>query len=214
MRLEFLRERRLADESCHLIDELPVLKEDNRRDRSHVTLARRFDDHVHITLPHLPLAPVPGGGPKGGPGLGLQACYFDPWGNGIAQNTFKNNGFFANPTNGALAEISGRHLPGNCWHENVDSGGVTTAPVRLQKTNGICGVAHAGAQIGSALTAQVICASELFGPCPSNPGRVYPRPSHLVLPALPTHPASPTPSPLLTAPPRVTTPPGRRPPPP
>jgi Periplasmic copper-binding protein (NosD) len=140
-----------------------------------------------------PIAHCQGGDPNGVPGLGIKACYFDTWGNDIAHNTFKNNGFFANPTNGDLAEISGRHLPGNCWHENVDSGGVTTAPVRLQKTNGICGVAHAGAQIGSALTAQVICATEVFGPCPSKPGSVYPRRTKLVLPALTTQASMPNP---------------------
>ena len=43
-------------------------------------------------------------------------------------------------------------------------------PRSLQKTNGTCGAAHAGAQLGSTLTAQVICATEVFGPCPPKPG--------------------------------------------
>ena len=35
------------------------------------------------------------------------------------------NGFFANPTNGDLAEISNQHDPGNCWHGNRRLGGGT-----------------------------------------------------------------------------------------
>jgi Periplasmic copper-binding protein (NosD) len=131
-----------------------------------------------------PIAHCQGGDPNGVPGLGIKGCYFDTWGNDIAHNTFKNNGGFGNPTNGDLAELSARHTPGNCWHENVDTAGVTSAPPRLQETNGICGVAHAGAQLGSTLTAQVICATEVFGPCPPKRGTAYPRRAKVVLPAL------------------------------
>jgi hypothetical protein len=140
-----------------------------------------------------PIANCRGGDPHGVPGLGIKGCYFDSWGNDVANNTFKDNGAFANPTNGDLGEISLKHTPGNCWHENKDAAGLTTAPEKLQQTNGTCGIAHAGAQLGSTLTAQVICASEVFGSCPSKPGNAYPRRTKLVLPALAAQPSMPNP---------------------
>jgi hypothetical protein len=140
-----------------------------------------------------PIANCRGGDPHGVPGLGIKGCYFDSWGNDIAHNTFKNNGGFANPTNGDLGEISLQHAPGNCWHENTDPDGLTTAPARLEQTNGTCGAAHAGAQLGSTLTAQVICATEVFGSCPPMPGRSYPRRTKVVLPALTPQPSMPDP---------------------
>jgi hypothetical protein len=140
-----------------------------------------------------PIAHCQGGDPNGVPGLGIAGCYFDTWGNDIAHNTFKDNGSFANPTNGDLAEISARHTPGNCWHENADSVGLTSAPARLQETNGTCGVAHAGAALGSTLTAQVICATEVFGACPPKPGNDYPRRTKVVLPALTPQVSMPNP---------------------
>ena len=140
-----------------------------------------------------PIAHCHGGDPNGIPQLNIKGCYFDTWGNDIASNTFKNNGTFGNPTNGDLAEISAKHAPGNCWHENSDPAGVTSAPAQLQQTNGICGAAHAGAQLGSALTAQVICATEVFGTCAPKPGSNYPRRTKLVLPALAPQKSMPNP---------------------
>jgi hypothetical protein len=139
------------------------------------------------------IAHCQGGDPRGVPGLGIKGCYFDSWGNDIAHNTFKNNGSFGNPTNGDIGEISLQHSPGNCWHDNTDPAGVTTAPASLQKTNGTCGVAHAGAQLGSTLTAQVICATEVFGACAPKPGSAYPRRTKLVLPKLAHQPSMPNP---------------------
>jgi Periplasmic copper-binding protein (NosD) len=140
-----------------------------------------------------PIAHCEGGDPNGIPSLGLKGCYFGSWGNEIARNTFTNNGSFANPTNGDIGEISDRHTPGNCWHDNTDAGGVTTAPAKLQQTNAACGVAHAGAGIASVLTVQVICATEVFGSCPPKPGMSYPRRTKLTLPALAPQPTMPNP---------------------
>jgi hypothetical protein len=140
-----------------------------------------------------PIAHCEGGDPNGLAPVGLTGCYYGSWGNEIAHNTFTNNGSFGNPSNGDIGEISDQHTPGNCWHDNTDSAGVTTAPARLQQTNAKCGVAHAGAAIVSVLTVQVICATEVFGKCPSKPGMAYPRRSKLTLPALTPQPAMPNP---------------------
>lgn len=112
-------------------------------------------------------------------------CYYAAWGNEVAHNTFRDNGAFGNPTNGDLADLGELHDPGNCWHDNRDPAGLTTAPTDLQRTNRRCGVPHQGAAIlGSDLSNQVICATEIFGPCPPQPGMNYPRATNIVLPAL------------------------------
>jgi hypothetical protein len=109
-------------------------------------------------------------------------CYYAVWGNDIAHNSFSRNGQFGNPTNGDLAELSEAHDPGNCWHDNANPQGVTSAPAHLQATNAVCGAAHAGAPLLTGpLSAQVLCATEILGPCPSAPGKRYPRPTRPVM---------------------------------
>ena len=100
------------------------------------------------------------------------ACYYDDWGNEVSDNSLSGNGFFGNPTNGDLAEISQLHDPGNCWHGNFhpDASPVTSAPANLQVTHATCGVPNHGASLADPLTAQVICATQAFGPCPPQPG--------------------------------------------
>ena len=71
--------------------------------------------------------------------LGL-GCFYGPWANEIANNTFKDNGGFGNPTNGDLADLSELHDPGNCFHDNVDPAGITSAPADIQTTHGTCGI--------------------------------------------------------------------------
>jgi hypothetical protein len=117
-----------------------------------------------------PIAHCEGG--TASPGL----CFFDAWGNEIAGNQLDHNGSFANATNGDLADLSARHDPGNCWHTNrTPNGRVTTAPERLQQTNAGCGVPSAGADLSSPLSQQVICNTEVGGPCADQPGHHYPR---------------------------------------
>lgn len=117
--------------------------------------------------------------------LGAFRCFYDDWGNEITANALSGNGFFANPSNGDLADISGQHTPGNCWHGNVGLGGapVTSAPADLQSTHGTCGVPDAGADIGSEVAAQLICDTELTGPCDPATGN-YPRTTRVLMPRL------------------------------
>jgi hypothetical protein len=134
--------------------------------------------------------------------MGTGWCYFADWGNEIVNNTFSNNGSFANPTNGDLGDISDPQptLPGNCWNGNTDTGGVTSWPVDLQATNGTCGQVNQGgepvelanASNPETLTGQVICASELFGPCDPSFGD-YPRATNVQLMPLPTETTMPDP---------------------
>jgi hypothetical protein len=112
----------------------------------------------------------------------------------VTGNRFKNVGFFGNATNGDLGEISQQHDPGNCWHGNKDAGKtVTSAPTDLQTTHATCGAPGAGASLGDPLTAQVICATEVFGPCPPQPGMQYPRVTQVALKPLPKQKSMPNP---------------------
>ena len=56
--------------------------------------------------------------------------------------------------------------PGNCWHENTDPDGVTSAPADVQVTNGVCGIANAGEASRAATLTTVICTTELLARCP------------------------------------------------
>lgn len=133
-----------------------------------------------------PIAHCEGGTP-GGNGF---KCYYDDFGNEVTGNTFAHNGFFGNETNGDLADISGDNTPGNCWHDNVDAAGVTSAPADLQGTHATCGVQNAGAGLGDPVTAQIICDTELLGPCTTSN---YPRTKKIVMPKLKHQPTMPNP---------------------
>jgi hypothetical protein len=127
-----------------------------------------------------PIAHCEGGDTTFFPG----ACYYGDWGNEVASNSFTGNGFFGNPTNGDLADLSDPHDPGNCWHDNTDPAGVTSAPPDIQTTHSECGVPNAGeAVLGSDLSNQVLCATELLGPCDPSVG-TYPQPTTVVMPPL------------------------------
>src|SRR5437868_12987375 len=54
--LELLRERGLADKPDHLIDELPILEEQDRRNRSDVELGGRLDVEIDVDLGNFRLA--------------------------------------------------------------------------------------------------------------------------------------------------------------
>jgi hypothetical protein len=117
----------------------------------------------------------------GTPGANGFRCYFDDWGNRVLSNRFSHNGFFGNPTNGDIGDISGRHTPGNCWNGNKDAGGVTATPASGHSR---CGVAGEGESLTSPLTQQVLCATALLGPCPPTPGMSYPQATQVVMPPL------------------------------
>jgi hypothetical protein len=142
--------------------------------------------------------PPPVANCKGGVGTtfeGKAACYFDDWGNEVANNTLTNNGFFANQSNVDLAEISNLENPGNCWHGNVDtSGTVTSEPKAIQSPpHSECGIPDAGEPLASSLGAQVACDTGFFGQCPSTVVANYPKRTQVVLQALPSQTTMPDP---------------------
>jgi hypothetical protein len=112
---------------------------------------------------------------------GKTVCYYDDFGNEVIGNTLKHNGYFGNPSNVDLAEISNPENPGNCWHGNKDAEQPleepTSEPKLIQSPpHSECGIPDAGEPLTSSLGAQVACDSEFFSFIPECPaGANYPR---------------------------------------
>jgi hypothetical protein len=120
---------------------------------------------------------------------GSNVCNYDDWGNALIGNTFTNNGFFGNDTNGDFAEsTSTPGEPINCYDGNADTGGtVTSSPSGLQQSNASCGQTAVAPDPNAAFVSQVSCDSQFFGPgsaCP--PGANYPRRTSVVMHPLPS----------------------------
>ena len=124
-------------------------------------------------------------------------CTFDDWGNQVFDNTFSGNGFFGNPSNGDIGEltlIDGK--PINCYRGNVLPDG--TSPPNVQQTNTTCG------QVGTAnnnllLLAEAGCDTGL-APMFCQPTDSYPRRTKVVMHPLPTKKLDSMPNPCTGVP--------------
>ncbi len=109
-------------------------------------------------------------------------CTFDDWGNQLFDNEFSGNGFYGNPTNGDIGEltlVSGK--PINCYVGNSLPDG--TSPPDLQQTNSQCG------QTGTAdnnlpVLAEAACDSQVDTTF-CQPTDDYPRGTKVVMHPLP-----------------------------
>src|SRR5271157_5863334 len=140
---------------------------------------------------------------------GGPACFFNDFGSNVYDNVFVNNGSFHQATNGDLADLSNFSLvglpvaapgQGNCWHNNHDPAGVSSAPENLQQTNGDCQTAGPGASVTDPLLGQVLC--NLHQLPPSDPlcnGSVYPQQA-ASFPLLPLPPQASMPDPCSVLP--------------
>ena len=133
------------------------------------------------------------GGVNAGPPSNL--CLYDDWGDEIARNSFHNNGFFGNDTNGDIAEITETPGPTNCYHDNVEQGGgqVTTSPTGLQQSKPRCDGSTAAPDPNATFTNQLLCDTQFFagtvpgvGATPCTPGSNYPSQTKVVMHLLPT----------------------------
>jgi len=102
----------------------------------------------------------------GGTGLGSLGCLYDAQGDALRNNTYVNNGFFGNPTNGDYANLTfSTGIPQNCFAGNVAPDGST--PANLEQTNAVCGVKTTSANFSfskGTLGGEVLCDSGLLGP--------------------------------------------------
>ena len=125
-------------------------------------------------------------------------CTFDVWGNQVFNNTFKNNGFFGNETNGDIGEltlIDGK--PINCYRGNSTPNG--TSPPNSTTTQTNCGQTGT-ANNNLALLAESACDTEIDTSfCnPAEPG--YPRGTEVVMHKLPTNKLKSMPNPCNNVP--------------
>ena len=135
-------------------------------------------------------------------------CLYDDWGNALLNNTFTNNGFWGNPTNGDFGEITETAAPTNCYSGNTDtSGDLTSSPDNLQEQKPVCNGNTVPPDTNPELTNQVACDSQFFAPLlptgsePCTPGSYYPRTTDIVMQPLPPASELPTmPNPCLDVP--------------
>ena len=116
-------------------------------------------------------------------------CVYDTQNDALLSNTFSQNGFFGNPTNGDYGQITltGGH-PQNCFAGNVTASGTPASgtPSNLEQTQPTCGATTAGANTGGPLFNEVLCASGLAGPGFCSGTDNYPRSGTVTLkPAAP-----------------------------
>ncbi len=129
-----------------------------------------------------PEAHCNGGADLSTPGSPL--CYYDNYGNELANNSFTHNGFFGNPSNGDIAEVSqagpNYNADSNCFHTNIDtSGTLTSDPSNIDGFNH-CGQTYSPAA-DPQFTAEVSCASGLLASCPPLAAASYPRATNIRL---------------------------------
>ncbi len=138
-------------------------------------------DYPDTTSPAVD-SPCQGGLPATPTPLG-PACYFVAYGNQVSENLLAGNGFFANPTNGDLADATIPWPVDNCFTRNValPGGTPTSDPANIQDPSvlGTCGVPGQGDT--DLLLAEVTCAA--FGLCPA--GGTYPQPTQVTMLPIP-----------------------------
>jgi hypothetical protein len=120
-----------------------------------------------------------------------EVCLYPAFGNVSENNSFSGNGFFGNPSNGDIGLATAAHSPGNCFSgdsvpDGTDPAGIETSSA-YQPSGGMCTQPNAGDE--GVLAVEVVCASQLFGPCPAGaPAANYPRAaSQFTLPGLPSN---------------------------
>src|SRR5246127_4525826 len=89
-------------------------------------------------------------------------CLYDDWGNALRNNSFSNNGFWHNPTNGDFGEITETAAPTNCFSGNTDPNGVTSSPPGLHQQKPVCNGQVVPPDPNPELTNQVACDSQSF----------------------------------------------------
>ena len=130
----------------------------------------------------------------------VYGAHQDPQSIQIHHNTVSQNGFYGNPTNGDLAELSSAEPDenSNCWYANKhpDGSAPTTDPPGLQSLHGKaqCGQTPQSGADSGALLAEAGCDSRaLLGPCTPVPGINYPQPGEVRIHKLPREQSMPNP---------------------
>ena len=135
------------------------------------------------------------GGTPNSPLLGDGSCLYEESGNALIGNTYKDNGFFGNPTNGDFDQL---RLEGgeatNCYSGNKDtSGKLNSIAASLQKTYPKCTGKNIPANLDTSFLGELLCntgvsLSAFPDPCSSTDN--YPRQTKVVMHPVPEKLAS------------------------
>jgi hypothetical protein len=139
------------------------------------------------------------GGVPNFPLLGTGSCLFDPWGNALIGNTFVNDGFFGNPSNGDFAELNllaGKATDCYVGNHGPNKRQLTPDASALQQLHPKCDGSPAPVAINpSSFLVQIQCdtgVNATGSTCPA--GTHYPKLSTPVMRPLPKHlPTMPNP---------------------
>jgi hypothetical protein len=127
------------------------------------------------------------GGTKDSPLLGSGSCLYDEWGDAVINNSFKNDGFFGNPTNGDFEHLSLEAHPTSCFSGNTDaSGHLNPEAAALEVKYPKCDGHTVPADLNIAFLNESVCDTQVhlppFGCLPTDS---YPRQQHIVMHPLP-----------------------------
>ncbi|MFL6238951.1 MAG: hypothetical protein ACJ735_05595 [Actinomycetes bacterium] len=126
-------------------------------------------------------------------------CYYQAFGNAVVDNTFTNNGFFGNPTNGDIGLLALPHNPGNCAEGNTNTDGTVSTDPPTFNSNPLYACADPIGPNGGDVTLQTIealCATALLFQCPQvedPPVINYPQTTGVTLHMPPAQPTMPDP---------------------
>ena len=128
--------------------------------------------------------------------FGSQLCAYDAFNDAMIGNTFSHNGFFGNPTNSDVGNLTiATGIPQNCFSGNAMPDG--SAPANLQTTNAVCGPLTTTSNFSltpGTLSGEILCNSQLLGSGFCLPTDSYPRVSTVTTQPLPTNlPTMPNP---------------------
>jgi hypothetical protein len=134
-----------------------------------------------------PQAPACAGGT---PNL-IVSCWYDESGLALVNNSYSDNGFYGNPTNGDFAQFNLESGQTNCYSGNTNtSGTVKSSPSNLQQMYPSCDGSTAAPNLNPVFLAEVACDSQLaitpLGGTPCLPTDHYPRRTKVVMHPLPS----------------------------
>jgi hypothetical protein len=130
--------------------------------------------------------------------IGPGSCLFDESGNALLDNTFVDNGYFGNPTNGDFALVNLEPGPTNCFSGNHEQGGgaATSTPSNAEQAYPTCNGQTVDASVNANTQSGVfqneaLCDARVSLSAGSKPPCAatdhYPRPSEIVMHRLPKH---------------------------
>lgn len=141
-----------------------------------------------ILVPYPDSGPPCTGGIKNFPLLGPGTCLYDEYGDMLLHNTYKNNGFFGNPTNGDFDQLN---LQDNertdCYRGNTDSRGRLNPDSKTLQADYPCNGKKVSANLNLDFLDEVQCDTQVAigGSIPCSSTDHYPRQTHVVMHPLP-----------------------------